>query len=158
MHLWNKSGIILCWFPSDADEVAVDSATLLVPVVCRAEHDAETSPPLGQHEGPLSVQTSAVHVVITPEGEKGKAMFRLIILGAFRQGTIIFFQSTQVPFSLKIFYLQGCALWKIEESMVVWACEIQRAQQRICMKKNYDYLVCQRPPGTGGADLISKYS
>ena len=90
--------------------MAVDSATLLVPVVCHAEHDAETSPPLGQHEGPLSVQTSAVHVVITPEGEKGKAMFRLIILGAFRQDTIIFFQSTQVPFSLKIFYLQGCAL------------------------------------------------
>ena len=48
--------------------MAVDSATLLVPVVCRAEHDAETSPPLGQHEGPLSVQTSVVHVVITPEG------------------------------------------------------------------------------------------
>ena len=90
--------------------MAVDSATLLVLVVCRAEHDAETSLPLGQHEGPLSVQTSVVHVVITPEGEKGKAMFRLIILGAFRQDTIIFFQSTQVPFSLKIFYLQGCAL------------------------------------------------
>ena len=71
-------------FPGDADEVAVDNATLLVLVVCRAEHDAETSLPLGQHEGPLSVQTSAVHVVITPEGEKGKAMFRLIILGAFR--------------------------------------------------------------------------
>ena len=71
-------------FPGDADEVAVDSATLLVPVVCRAEHGAETSLPLGPHEGPLSVQTSAVHVVITPEGEKGKAMFRFIILGAFR--------------------------------------------------------------------------
>ena len=64
--------------------MAVDSATLLVLVVCRAEHDAETSPPLGQHEGPLSVQTSVVHVVITPEGEKGTAMFGLIILGAFR--------------------------------------------------------------------------
>ena len=64
--------------------MAVGSVPLLVLVVCRAERDAETSLPLGQHEGPLSVQTSVVHVVITPEGEKGKAMFGLIILGAFR--------------------------------------------------------------------------
>ena len=84
LHVLNESGIILCWFPGDADEVAVDSVTLLVLVVCRAEHDAETSLPLGQHEGPLSVQTSVVHVVITPKGGKGKATFRLIILGAFR--------------------------------------------------------------------------
>ena len=53
---------------------------------------------------------------------------------------IIVFSSTKFLFwgdSITLIYMKGSALKEMEGSQVLWTCEIQGAQLKISIKKNY---------------------